>query len=293
MNTLTRILLAGNLVFLTALVGLFGWQLFERDRQARAFELERQAQAAMPQDQDPTMRMIAALDERLERYRNETLKPGDIEPPMSAEALREAIKQSVEEALEAHAEPVTTVASDVPLVGATSMDPQKSLVPTESLGTVVQSAMLTAPVKPVIQSMLASTRPAESLGAAAAELPASELPLAPGEKRRLTEVHFSHGSASLSPGAEKKTREAIAALGKLDVSKIRVVGFTDTTGTDEQNLALSRQRASAVADMLVQYGISPERIEVVGRGEAPGPMPTGDGVDEPLNRCVGIIAVNQ
>lgn len=116
-------------------------------------------------------------------------------------------------------------------------------------------------------------------------------PLAPGNTRRLTEVHFSPSSTDLSPGAQRKTREAADELKLLDARKVRVIGFTDTVGSRAENDKLARKRARNVAKMLASLGVPADRIEIVGRGESGGPQSTLDNVDEPLNRCVGIIAV--
>ncbi len=106
----------------------------------------------------------------------------------------------------------------------------------------------------------------------------------------LAEVHFDMGSATLSPGAEARARDAAAALAAMDLAKIRITGHSDTIGSAAANLALSRARAEAVAAILVASGLPAERIEIeaFGQDEAVLPVPTGAGVAEPLNRCVGI-----
>ena len=50
--------------------------------------------------------------------------------------------------------------------------------------------------------------------------------------------------------------------------KIRIVGHTDRTGTDEYNLGLSLRRAQAVRDYLVGAGVAVTRMFVSGKGEA-------------------------
>ncbi|WP_093517313.1 Ig-like domain-containing protein [Stigmatella erecta] len=53
-----------------------------------------------------------------------------------------------------------------------------------------------------------------------------------------------------------------------EIEKIRVEGYTDDQGADEENLRLSERRAKAVLDRLVQEGVAAERLESVGFGEA-------------------------
>ncbi|MEM9230817.1 MAG: OmpA family protein [Pseudomonadota bacterium] len=50
-------------------------------------------------------------------------------------------------------------------------------------------------------------------------------------------------------------------------SQVRVVGHTDNTGTRQFNRTLSINRANAVRDVLLQGGVSGNRIRTVGRGE--------------------------
>jgi outer membrane protein OmpA-like peptidoglycan-associated protein len=83
-------------------------------------------------------------------------------------------------------------------------------------------------------------------------------------------VHFAFGSAELTPEA----REVLDRLGQALQSNelkdfaFRVAGHTDAVGGDEANLELSKSRAEAVKDYLVQhYGIKPARLEAVGFGK--------------------------
>jgi OOP family OmpA-OmpF porin len=50
--------------------------------------------------------------------------------------------------------------------------------------------------------------------------------------------------------------------------KVRIVGYTDNTGTAEHNSKLSQQRAEVVRDYLVSIGVDPKKVEAVGAGDA-------------------------
>jgi len=50
--------------------------------------------------------------------------------------------------------------------------------------------------------------------------------------------------------------------------RIAVEGHTDNVGTDLYNEKLSVRRAEAVFRYLVNHGIAPERMEVIGYGES-------------------------
>jgi outer membrane protein OmpA-like peptidoglycan-associated protein len=124
-------------------------------------------------------------------------------------------------------------------------------------------------------------------GPVSTEAPATGVEPA-GDELRVGEVHFDSGSADLTPGAERKAREAAERIGSMEIEKVRVIGYTDTTGSRELNKHLSLMRAGSIAELLREVGVPDERIEIVGAGEDGIPEPTGDGVSEPLNRCAGV-----
>src|SRR5690606_13927657 len=104
--------------------------------------------------------------------------------------------------------------------------------------------------------------------------PAVTVPVAlsaPGVSRRpadatpaLAEVHFDIGSARLTPGAMARAAAAVVVLGDMPVTRIRVVGFADRTGSAALNQRLAEERAGAVAAFLIANGLSPEVIETAG-----------------------------
>jgi outer membrane protein OmpA-like peptidoglycan-associated protein len=47
-----------------------------------------------------------------------------------------------------------------------------------------------------------------------------------------------------------------------------IEGHTDSVGSDEMNMTLSRQRAQAVQSALTQRGVSATQISIEGRGES-------------------------
>lgn len=50
-------------------------------------------------------------------------------------------------------------------------------------------------------------------------------------------------------------------------TSIYVVGHTDSRGPRDHNLGLSQRRARAIRDALILFGVSPDRINPIGRGE--------------------------
>lgn len=80
------------------------------------------------------------------------------------------------------------------------------------------------------------------------------------------EIQFASGSAAISPKSsallDRLAREARACPGK-----IRIEGFTDSTGRPGANQRLSAERAAAVRAALIERGIPPERLQSRGYGE--------------------------
>ncbi|CAN7762868.1 OmpA family protein [Variovorax sp. LjRoot130] len=82
-------------------------------------------------------------------------------------------------------------------------------------------------------------------------------------------VRFAFDSADILPAARAQL-DALAEGIKLLVPKsiVTVEGHTDAVGSDAYNLELSRGRARAVRDYLVQrHGIDAARLKTVGYGE--------------------------
>jgi outer membrane protein OmpA-like peptidoglycan-associated protein len=61
-----------------------------------------------------------------------------------------------------------------------------------------------------------------------------------------------------------------------DVLEVDIEGHTDSTGTGEHNLTLSKERADSVKKLLVMYGVTAERLTTRGFGEN-RPRATGHG----------------
>jgi outer membrane protein OmpA-like peptidoglycan-associated protein len=86
---------------------------------------------------------------------------------------------------------------------------------------------------------------------------------------------FPVGSAELSKGAAVRLQEVARILRNTPKAQVVVAGYTDSTGTATYNQELSRRRAEAVRTYLVRQGVSSQRIELVGFGEA-SPVASND-----------------
>lgn len=131
--------------------------------------------------------------------------------------------------------------------------------------------------------------PAEAVLAAAE---GTEVRADPPGVLALTRIHFESGSSSLTPGGQVHAAAAAVMLAEMPVVRVRLLGYADRVGRADRNRALAAARARAVADFLVRSGVAAELVEAAGMGEDELPVATGDGVAEPLNRSVAIIAVS-
>jgi outer membrane protein OmpA-like peptidoglycan-associated protein len=130
--------------------------------------------------------------------------------------------------------------------------------------------------QPQQRRLAAATRPAQSVGAARADL-------------MLT---FEYNSAQMTPAGEARARSFAQALmtDELRAKRFMIEGHTDSRGSADANLDLSRRRAQAVADYLVAQGVDRSRVEVKGVGSAE-PLP-GRAASSESNRRVEAVLLS-
>jgi outer membrane protein OmpA-like peptidoglycan-associated protein len=102
-------------------------------------------------------------------------------------------------------------------------------------------------------------------------------------------VFFDWDRSNLTDQALATIRQAANAYKAKGNARITATGHTDTSGSEQYNMALSLRRANAVKDALVREGVPATNISVVGRGEQGLLVQTGDNVREPQNRRVEIV----
>lgn len=107
------------------------------------------------------------------------------------------------------------------------------------------------------------------------------------------DILFASDSYAVQPGLTDDLGVVAQSLQKYPNSIVQVIGHTDNTASAEYNQNLSELRAEAVADKLMDAGVSFDRIEVVGRGES---APVASNLTEEgkaLNRRVEIVILPQ
>jgi len=102
-------------------------------------------------------------------------------------------------------------------------------------------------------------------------------------------VFFDWDKATLTDRARQIISEAADNSRHVQVTRIEVNGYTDTSGTPQYNMGLSIRRANAVKAELIRDGVPAGEITTQGFGETHLLVPTGPGVREPQNRRVEII----
>lgn len=83
-----------------------------------------------------------------------------------------------------------------------------------------------------------------------------------------TKITFERGSTdvkSTSTGVIKKVASLLAACKD---AKVTVTGYTDSSGSKAENLALSKGRATSVGKILTSNGVSSDRITIKGLADA-------------------------
>ncbi|MBP1688640.1 MAG: hypothetical protein H6Q33_4783, partial [Deltaproteobacteria bacterium] len=94
----------------------------------------------------------------------------------------------------------------------------------------------------------------------------------------LRSVHFDFDKATLKSEAKPILDEAVQVLKQEGSVDIVVEGHTDSVGTDQYNLGLSRRRAETVRTYLVEHGVARSRITAEGLGESK-PVASNDTAD--------------
>jgi OOP family OmpA-OmpF porin len=84
---------------------------------------------------------------------------------------------------------------------------------------------------------------------------------------RLVGLTFQSGQAEIRPAYRELFEKVKAATEVFPRSQVVIEGHTDSYGSDDANLALSRKRAEAVSAYLAQLGVPALRMSAVGYGE--------------------------
>ena len=80
------------------------------------------------------------------------------------------------------------------------------------------------------------------------------------------DTHFDFDQSTLSDKAKILLNKDVLLLKENPKTNVRMAGYTSAQGTEDVNQKMSERRANSVRDYLIEEGIAPERITVIGYG---------------------------
>ena len=104
-------------------------------------------------------------------------------------------------------------------------------------------------------------------------------------------IYFDFDDSKISE-ASKNTLINFLNDNKKNLSKFIILGHTDTKGSNDYNLKLSFKRAETVRDILIDKGISPKDVSILGKGEDELAITTPNETKHPANRRAEIKILN-
>jgi len=81
-----------------------------------------------------------------------------------------------------------------------------------------------------------------------------------------SDISFATGRADIEPNLRTVLDRFAQSLRANPGTEVRIIGHTDSTGSDAVNDPLSVARASSTLNYLTDRGVEPARIQVAGRG---------------------------
>jgi OmpA-OmpF porin, OOP family len=148
------------------------------------------------------------------------------------------------------------------------------------------------------RARVAADSPRASIAGATASAPGRNRTIAPKARpapasigRADLRMSFVTGSAELTPAGKSEALKFITALKSpaLSTRKFRIEGHTDSVGSREANLELSKRRAQSVVDFLTSQGADPSKFEVQGYG--PDKPLNGRDASSGANRRVEVVLI--
>lgn len=99
-------------------------------------------------------------------------------------------------------------------------------------------------------------------------------------------LYFEHDKDFISDLNEDYIKEMVGVVLSHSDLRIRIIGHTDSNGSNSYNIDLSERRANNVKRLLIKYGLPEDRIEIEYRGETDPAAPNSTYIGKKLNRRV-------
>ena len=91
------------------------------------------------------------------------------------------------------------------------------------------------------------------------------------------DIHFTIGSADLSPDAMDALTSAVNYLRDTPAAHVTLSGYTDHLGSAAANMMLAEKRVASAAEYVAEHGVEPSRIAKMAVGEADDALvPSGE-----------------
>ncbi len=81
-----------------------------------------------------------------------------------------------------------------------------------------------------------------------------------------SDISFDTGRSDIKPNLQPILNQFAQALNNQPGTEVRIIGHTDSTGSDAINNPLSVNRAASARDYLVSRGVDSRRVSIDGRG---------------------------
>ena len=112
------------------------------------------------------------------------------------------------------------------------------------------------------------------------------------EKKEVMQIiYFDFDNSKLSE-VRKNTLFNFLNKNKKKLSRYIIFGHTDTKGSSQYNMNLSIKRAESVKEILLDQGITPDDISILGKGENELAIDTPDNTKHPANRRAEVKILN-
>ncbi len=112
------------------------------------------------------------------------------------------------------------------------------------------------------------------------------------EKKEVMQIiYFDFDNSKLSE-VSKNTLFNFLDKNKKKLSRYIIFGHTDTKGSSKYNMNLSIKRAESVKEILLDQGIAPNDISILGKGENDLAIDTPDNTKHPANRRAEVKILN-
>ncbi|HEY0739945.1 MAG TPA: OmpA family protein [Chryseosolibacter sp.] len=120
----------------------------------------------------------------------------------------------------------------------------------------------------------------------------SLVPIKTGNKISLNNIYFAQNQAELTDFAKLMLVELSHVIEQQKGLVIEIGAYTDDVGTDQYNLELSKKRAMAVKNYLVEKGAKADQLQTKGFGEKSPIAPNTNESNRALNRRVEFKIIN-